>query len=216
MSDPRLARPLWRGRTNMDALTIAVVEHAEQIKRDRWPDRAELHHAYVITQGSYQAGAGDPNSAGTHDKGGAGDAEWCGHPECVWALRAAGSFASHRTPEQGPWKDHIHFVVVDHPLLAPLAAAQIDDYLASPPRNGLKGHGPDDGPRITPIPRPVWPYPPEDEVTPDDIDKIADKVTKNLLATKVKVTGAGGKDRSVTVEQMLRETFQKSARAARD
>lgn len=157
MTDPRLARPLWRGRTNVDALTIACIEHAEAIMRRAHP---QIAHLFDITQGSYQAGSGDPNSAGTHDEGGVADAAWCGHVECVWALRKAGMFASHRTPEQGPWPHHIHAVVVGHPLLAPLAADQVDDYLAG--RNGLAGHAPDDGPRITPIPRPVWPWPRED------------------------------------------------------
>lgn len=185
MPDPRLARPEWRGRTNMDALTISVVEHAEAIKRERWPDRPELHHEYIITQGSYQAGAGDPNSAGVHDLGGGGDARWCGHPECIWALRAAGAFASHRTPQQGPWVDHIHFVVVGHPFLAAIAQRQIDAYFAG--RNGLANNGPDDGPRINPIPRPVWPWPPIEE---DDMFTDSDRAMLTKLLQKAENSGA--------------------------
>lgn len=160
MADPRLARPLWRDRTNVDALTIACIEHAEAIMVREHP---QIAHLFDVTQGSYQAGAGDPNSAGTHDEGGVVDTAWCGHLECIRALRKAGMFASHRTPEQGPWPHHIHAVVVGHPLLAPLAEQQATAYLDG--FNGL-GHlgrgGPDDGPRITPIPRPVWPWPRED------------------------------------------------------
>lgn len=181
MSDPRLARPSWRGRTNVDALTIAVIERAEDIVRRRQPTIA---HELVITQGSYQAGAGDPDSGTTHDKGGVADAAWCGHPFCVRALREAGAAAWHRTPRQGPWKDHIHFVVVGHPLLAASAAAQVEAYEIG--RNGLLNNGPDDGPRIIPIPRPVWPWPPQEEdVTPEDIQKVAQATVKLLMQTDV-------------------------------
>ena len=149
MSDPRLERPEWRGRTNVDAFTIACLEHAEHL----------CGHEHVVTQGSYQAGDGDPNSAGTHDLGGVVDLRWTGRNVCVLNLRKAGMFAWHRTPQQGPWPDHIHAGVLGHPLLAPLAEAQETDYLNR--RNGLANHGPDDGPRLNPIPRPVWPWPPD-------------------------------------------------------
>lgn len=145
--DP-LARPLWRGRTNVDAITIAAIELAETMR----PTPGEQ---FVITQGSYQAGAGDPNSAGTHDKGGVVDAHWSGDNRDVLALRKAGFAAWHRTPAQGPWPDHIHCVLVGHPLLAASAADQVVDYLGG--RNGLVGHGPDDGPRLDPIPVFHWP-----------------------------------------------------------
>lgn len=148
MSDPRLDRPLWRGRTNVDALTIACIEHAESIGG----------HEFVVTQGSYQSTVAA--SAGTHDKGGAVDLRWCGHDSCIRALRQAGLAAWHRHPWQGPWPDHIHAVVVDHPLLAPSAARQVVAYRAG--RNGLASNGADDGPRITPIPTPIWPWPEDD------------------------------------------------------
>lgn len=184
MPDLRLARPLWRGRTNVDALTIACIEHAEAIARQIAPDVA---HEFVITQGSYQAGAGDPNSAGTHDEGGVVDSAWCGHPICVRAQRLAGMAAWHRTPEQGPWPHHIHAVVIGHPLLADSADRQVIAYLAG--RNGLKNDGADDGPRLDPIPRPVWPWPEEDIVTPEDIKAIAAETIEQLLATKVAAEG---------------------------
>lgn len=178
MSDPRLtgtgrlmpwARPSWRGRTNVDALTIACIEHAEQL----------AGHRFTVTQGSYQAGGGDPNSAGTHDAGGVVDLRWTGRRGDVHALRAAGMAAWHRTPAQGPWPDHIHAVVIGHPLLAPAAARQVADYLAG--RDGLADNRPDPGPRLTPIPRPVWPWPPqEDDMTPEQLDQLADKIETRI------------------------------------
>ncbi len=201
MPDPRLARPAWRGRTNVDALTIACIEHAEAIGG----------HQFVVTQGSYQDGHGDLNSAGTHDLGGVVDLRWCGHPACIRALRQAGMFAWHRTPAQGPWVDHIHAGVLDHPLLAAGARAQQRAYLVG--RNGLANNGPDDGPRLDPIPRPVWPYSPEDDVTPEDIEKVAAAV----LAQPMKVRRPGAKDTTtLSVEQVLRETFQRAERIDED
>ncbi|MBA3782746.1 MAG: hypothetical protein H0X12_12965 [Nocardioides sp.] len=200
MTDPRLARPLWRGRENVDALTIACVEHAESIGG----------HEFVCTQGSYQAGAGDPNSAGIHDMGGAVDLHWCEHTRCVKALREAGMAAWHRTPAQGPWSAHIHAVVIDHPMLAPSAIRQVLRYLAG--RNGLANDATDDGPRLNPIPRPVWPWPPEEEddmATPETIEKVAAAV----LASKVDVTTPAGKKRTISVQQLLREVWQKQAKA---
>lgn len=154
MADPKLARPSWRGRTNVDALTIACIERAEKIVADRHP---KLAHAFIVTQGSYQSTVAA--SAGTHDDGGAVDLRWCGHAECVRALREAGMAAWHRHPGQGRWVDHIHAVVVGHPRLAPSAARQVTAYRNR--RNGLANNGRDDGPQLTPIPAPVWPWPPK-------------------------------------------------------
>lgn len=156
MTDSRLERHEWRGRSNVDALTSACIERAEKIGG----------HEFVITQGSYQGGSGDPLSAGTHERGGAVDLRWCGHKRCIRALRLAGMAAWHRTPAQGPWPDHIHAVVIDHPDLAPSAARQVVSYLAG--GDGLKNNGPDDGPRLDPIPRPVWPYPEDDMFGDED------------------------------------------------
>lgn len=144
MTDPRLVRPSWRGRTNVDALTIAVIEAAEK----------KAGHQFVVTQGSYQSGVAA--SAGTHDRGGAVDLRWCGHDSCVRALREAGAWAWHRTPAQGPWGHHIHFVVKGHPNLAPSAARQVVSGEAG--RNGLANNGPDDGPRVK-VPTPKLPDP---------------------------------------------------------
>lgn len=148
MIDPRLARPTWRGRTNVDALTIACLERAERA----------AGHQFTVTQGSYQPpGGGDINSAGTHNGGGVIDLRWCGHDACIGHLRRAGFWAWHRTPEQSSWPHHVHAGVLGHPLLAPLAKVQEQAY-----RDGYNGLGyngrnaPDDGPRIVPIPVPLW------------------------------------------------------------
>jgi hypothetical protein len=192
----------------VDALTIACIEHAEAIMRRLHP---RIAHLFDVTQGSYQAGAGDPNSAGTHDKGGVVDLHWCGHAECVWALRKAGMFASHRTPDQGPWVDHVHAVVVGHPLLATGARAQVWDYLAG--KNGLATHAADDGPRINPIPRPVWPWPRKDwfdmatesdlrSIVADEVAKATPAIIEALLDAQV------DDDPQTTVRRALRRASE--------
>lgn len=184
MADARLARPLWRGRTNVDALTISCIDHAEDIVRREAP---AIAHPFVVTQGSYQGDGGDPDSAGTHARGGGVDLDWCGHQVCYRALRQAGMFIWHRTPAQGDWDDHFHGAPIDHPDMAPALARQQTSYFDR--RNGLRSNGPDDGPRFDPIPRPVWPWPEEDIVTPEDIKAIAAETTKQLLAAKVAKDG---------------------------
>lgn len=184
MTDPRLARPLWRGRTNVDAYTIAWVEHAEQIKRERWPKRPELHHEFYCTQGSYQGGGGDPDSGNTHALGGPVDLRWCGHPECLLALRLAGGFVWWRRPlwRNGVlvWPDHIHGGPIGHPYMDPSAQRQETAYLNR--RNGLADNGPDDGPRLDPIPRPMWPWPQEEDMSQyaDQLDTIERLLRKSL------------------------------------
>lgn len=171
----KLDRPLWRGRTNVDAFTISCIEHAEQIVRDRHP---QIAHLFTVTQGSYQGDGGDPDSGTTHRLGGGVDLGWCGHWECYRALREAGMFIFHRTPDQGDWNDHFHGAPIGHPYMDYRLKAQELDYL----NNGGDGLGGRDvGPKLNPIPRPVWPWPQEDEVTPEDIDKVADRVVAKLL-----------------------------------
>lgn len=149
MSDPRLRRPLWRGRTNVDALTIAAILRAESM----------LGFELSITQGSYQSSVAA--SAGTHDRGGAIDFSTknmttAQKARVVLCLRRAGFAAWLRRPSQGPWAEHIHGVVVGHPYLSGSAARQVTAYRNG--RNGLANNAPDDGPRVE-IKPPVWPYP---------------------------------------------------------
>jgi hypothetical protein len=175
LDDPRLNRPAWRGRTNVDALTIACIERAEQM----------VGHEFVVTQGSYQAGHGDENSAGTHDLGGVVDLRWCGHPGCVLALRKAGMIATwHRTPAQGPWPHHIHAVVRDHPHQAASAQRQTGAVMAG--RNGLVNNGPDDGPQLSPWPRPVWPWPPP---TADPLDVVVFNAASAMPSDRSSLAG---------------------------
>lgn len=155
MTDARLERPLWRGRTNVDAYTIAWVEHAEDVVRRNWP---EIAHSFNVTQGSYQGDGGDPNSGTTHRLGGVVDLSWCGHDNCLWALRIAGGFAWHRTPDQGNWPHHIHGGPRLHPFQDDALHRQELSYDAD--GNGLGGA--DDFRRPNPIPDPVWPWPPRD------------------------------------------------------
>lgn len=144
MTDPRLVRPTWRGRTNVDALTIHVIETAEKA----------AGHPFVVTQGSYQSSV--KASAGTHDLGGVVDLRWCGHDECIAHLRRAGLVAWHRTPAQSDWPHHVHGIVRGHPLLSASAARQVRDWEAG--LNGLASRGRDDGPNVK-IPIPVLPVP---------------------------------------------------------
>ena len=174
MADPRLHRPQWRDRTNVDALTIACIEHAEDI----------AGHKFTVTQGSYQSGGGDLNSAGTHDGGGVVDLRWCRHARCIKALRQAGMFAWHRTPDQGPWPHHIHAGVLGHPLLSPAAKRQADAYRNR--RDGLKSNGPDDGPQLKPIPLPVWPYPEDPMAQYDSLLNGMDKKLDQLIEQQAK------------------------------
>lgn len=182
MPDPRLARPLWRGRTNVDALTISCIQHAEQIVRERWP---EVAHEFYCTQGSYQGGGGDPDSGSTHALGGGVDLRWCGHSQCLLAMRLAGMFVWHRKPLRRNgvlvWPDHFHGAPLDHPYMAPMLQRQQTAYLNR--RNGLADNGPDDGPQLDPIPRPVWPWPPEDDMSQyaKQLDRI-EAQNKNIIA----------------------------------
>ena len=186
-TDPRLARPLWRGRTNLDALTIACIEHAEHIMRDRHP---KIAHEFICTQGSYQGSTGDPDSGTTHRLGGGSDWRWCGHRECYRALREAGMFIWHRTPSQGDWPDHFHGAPIGHPYMDWRLEQQEASYLSG--GNGLGGE--DDGPRLNPIPRPVWPWPPEDDMREEDWTRLEKLIDERLDAAedRIKYATPGG------------------------
>lgn len=189
MTDPRLERPTWRDRTNVDAYTIAWILRAEAIVRERWP---QLAHELVITKGGYQPAA-DDDSADTHTRGGATDFTWC-HPQCLLALRLAGGFIWHRV-KTAAWNDHMHGAPIGHPDMAPGLARQETAYFNR--RDGLANNGPDNGPRLDPIPRPIWPWPPteENEVISKE-DRAA--IVKDLLDAPIAGDGR-------TVRQALRQ-----------
>ena len=154
-----LTRPAWRGRTNVDLMTITAIEQAERL----------AGFQFEVTQGSYQGGAGDSRSAGTHDAGGVVDLRTRDltadqKRRMVRSLRRVGFAAWLRTPAQG-FTEHVHAVLGGHPLLHPTAAAQWRAYLNG--RNGLASNGPDDGPRIHPTPT-FNPDPTPDQSEEDD------------------------------------------------
>lgn len=97
----------------------------------------------TLTQGSPSTGVAA--SAGTHAGHGVVDLPSNDWERKVAALRRRGFAAWRRKAIPGLWGEHIHAVLVGHPKLSPAAAAQVEDYLAG--RDGLAGHGPDDGPR---------------------------------------------------------------------
>lgn len=110
--------------------------------------------SFDYPQGSYNVGV--PASAGTHDGGGAIDisvsefsAEQC--TAAVTALREVGFAAWLRTTDQGFSGDHIHGIAIGDTDAADVAQSQVGDYFLG--RNGLKGHGEDDGPKVDKV---IW------------------------------------------------------------
>ena len=108
-----------------------------------------------LTQGSYNAG-GVAASAGTHDGGGALDANISGMNGdqinmLVKSLRMAGFAAWHRVPSEGPWPAHVHAIAIGDKEMSSGAADQVKAYFNG--KNGLAGNGPDTSPDIgRPIP----------------------------------------------------------------
>lgn len=142
-----LSRPRWRGRGNVDALTIQALETAERI----------LGFTVTITQGSYNTSVSA--SGGTHAGGGALDFSTKGltgqrKRRVVRVLRSVGFAAWLRTPDQGPWAEHIHAVLAGHPKLSPAAARQVTAYRAG--RDGLARAGGDYHWRPDPLPVYQW------------------------------------------------------------
>ncbi len=94
-----------------------------------------------LLQGSWSTSVGA--SGGTHSGSGAmdvwpADGNW---RRAVDVLRSFGDIAWHRTPDQGPWAEHIHGITPGIPGLSAAAQNQVANYYAD--RNGLVGNGPD-------------------------------------------------------------------------
>lgn len=129
--------------TKHDGNTVDEITHQALLAVEK-----RLGYTLTVLQGSYQALDGKGNdvssSAGTHDGGGVVDLAPYDWENKVRKLRAAGFAAWHR-PELWRngvriWGEHIHAVLIGNKKLAPSAAAQVVDYLADPPRDGLAGH----------------------------------------------------------------------------
>lgn len=126
-------------RTTYDGNTV------DWITRAALEDVASrLGYDLTVSQGSYNAGK-VPQSAGTHDGGGAVDLSAWDHEKKVRELRRAGFAAWYRPTIPGTWEEHIHALLIGNRKLSPGARAQVAAYLAG--KDGLAGNGPDNGPR---------------------------------------------------------------------
>lgn len=102
-------------------------------------------------QGAYSRGS---LSAGTHSAGDAADTTPYNWRNRLKVYRLLGAAAWRRTRAQGPWVEHIHFVVCGG-AAAPVAQRQVTAYYNG--RNGLAGNGRDDGPKMLVFPLFVFP-----------------------------------------------------------
>jgi hypothetical protein len=136
-----------------------------------------------IIQTCYNTGVSA--SAGTHDFDAAFDVEIVGLDWWTaqgW-LRAHGWAAWVRQPPVFSW--HIHMVSLGYPgRVGIFVPGQVSDYYNH--RSGLSGHVADNTWHPADIDSTIFDYPAflrskEDQVTPEDIDKIADKVADRLL-----------------------------------
>lgn len=121
----------FRG-AELDRLTIAALLAAEK----KWG------RAFVIVQGSYNAG-GVPQSAGTHDGGGAVDLVWEPDIERMnRCLRDEGCFAGWPRPKlPGEWDRHYHGILIGNERASAGAKNQVAEYRNG--GDGLSGSAPD-------------------------------------------------------------------------
>ncbi|MEV6266793.1 peptidoglycan-binding domain-containing protein [Kribbella sp. NPDC051936] len=120
--------------------TMAMLEAAER----------KLGRKLVIVQGSFLAGKAAKRSGPTHNRAGVIDIRTkdqtpAQQAQTLLELRKISFAAFHRTTKQG-FADHIHAVAIGDPGLDPSAARQVEAYKNG--RDGLKGNGPLDGPRV--------------------------------------------------------------------
>jgi hypothetical protein len=97
-------------------------------------------YPWSVTQG-YNPGNFE-TSGGTHSYGVADLPAWRA-TEKLEVIGALGGWGWLRTEDEGPWADHIHFGITDHPGLSAPAKAQQVDFWSDPPKSGLKGHATD-------------------------------------------------------------------------
>jgi hypothetical protein len=175
--------------------TLAMLRIAEE----------KIGFRVTLTQGSYNRG-GVKASAGTHDGGGVFDVRAKNltrsqRDNVVRELRRIGFAAWLRRPEQAdpPWPLHIHAVAIGDREMSDGAKKQVNAYLDDPPRNGLKGGGRDDGPRVkfTEFPQTLL----EDDVALSDEDKT---FLRNLVHGLDKTIRVVGRDHEgAQVEDMV-------------
>lgn len=116
----------FRGVT-LDKRTALMVRAAETLLGGQ---------RFDMTQGSYNAG-GVAASGGTHDGGGAFDADSPFSRAAIIALRKVGFAAWRRYPNQGPWGTHIHSIDPLNRMLSAAARSQAVSFRAG--GDGLGG-----------------------------------------------------------------------------
>lgn len=132
-----------------------------------------------LAQGSWHHGS---QSGSTHDGGGAADIRTNGfvpagkREALVVALRARNACAWFRDEAHGGFSPHIHLIVRDEPDLSRGAQYQVEAYDHG--LDGLASAGPDYHGR--PAQYPIEHYQ-EDDVTPEDIQKVVDGVWAKVL-----------------------------------
>ncbi|MDR3202339.1 MAG: hypothetical protein LBT54_04315 [Bifidobacteriaceae bacterium] len=93
----------------------------------------------------------DPYSLYTHSEGGVFDLNAVlGNSKALKIMRECGWAAWRRTKAQIGSEEHVHAVLDGCPHQHSSTRSQVDSYRAG--RNALKNNGPDDGPRISPMP----------------------------------------------------------------
>jgi hypothetical protein len=159
---------------------------------------------------------GDAEASGnTHKTGGAGDI-WQHDPVTVWVARQMGADAAWaRITGSFEFNRHTHFVLSGCPHNS-AARYQIDEVRAG--GDGLLGNIPDPGPR--PLSGRTWregiawaKQLQEDEVTPEDIEKIANLTAKKILDSEINLDDEGN---TAPVRRVLRWTVNGLKRLAAD
>lgn len=173
----------------------------------------ELGFTPTITQGAFmgRSGGGAAASAGYHDGAGTFDLRvWnltdAQVAKTIRVLRANGAAAWLRNVAHGGFTDpHIHFVLGSDRPLSSGANSQWLTYLDG--GDGLSGGGRDYHPRPTPLALEPPDSLMEEDVTPEQIDKIVTKVVAALTPV-VKEAVAGnkldvGRDNKVSDDKVL-------------
>jgi hypothetical protein len=210
MSLPTPATPgfgAFRGHTACECLLEWLPVFEDELLR-----RGVIHESIDIFQ---LTGDADP-SAGVHSQGGAFDIVQR-DPVSVAVARQMGADATWARTA-GFKTQHAHGVLRGCPHNDPARyqIAAVDEGFNGLGDNGRGGA--DNGPR--PLSGRTWrqgiewaEQQQEEDVTPEDIQKISDRAAAVLLARKITVTKPDGTAREIAVEQALREVWQRLAGA---